>query len=48
MWPILEEREYPQQLMRTIQGICIETRMAVKNNCMICQQIFLNQGARKG
>ena len=39
MWQILEERGYPQQLIRTIQGLYNGTRIAVKirhiNNCRI-------------
>ena len=43
---ILEELKNPQHLIKTIQGLWNETRIAVRNNCRIFQQMSVQQGVR--
>ena len=45
---ILDEWGYSQQLIRTVQGLYNGTRIAVKNNYRLYQQISVNQGFRQG
>lgn len=48
LWQILEERGYPQQLIRMIQCFYSQTKINVKNNGKTSVKIVTNQGVRQG
>ena len=48
LWQVPEKRGYPQRLIRAIQDLYNGTRIAIKNNCNITQQVSVNQDVKQG
>lgn len=48
LWRILEKRGYPQQLIKAVQSLYSNTRVAVKSNLKVSEEIPTNQGVRQG
>ena len=48
LWKILQDRGYPQQLVRTVQSLYCRTKITVKNNHKVSEAVSTNQGVRQG